>query len=147
MSDLTIDYTIESVVESASAFVLEPTKEWVEPKLILDKYKSKPLVFSTQAGEQVRTGWERWQAYVSNDAWTFFCVGRKTGIQYWSDYLPGEWVTLVRKDASERLLQFHNAKGDLIKTTRAKWFSGKGDSFFAYLDKGTAYLTADLGND
>jgi hypothetical protein len=100
------------------------------------------VAFSTEAGLKMRTGWERWQAKRDDTGWAFVCVGVKTGNEYWAEYLPGEWVQPVwNNESSEKPIHFYNSARELIKTTRAKWLPGQDDSFFAYLQQGTAYLT------
>jgi hypothetical protein len=118
-----------------------PTVEWVKPELKLDKHRRKPVRFSTEAGLEIRTGWERWKAEGDDARWVFVCVGLRTGNEYWAEYLPGEWVQPLWEEPSEKPIQFYNSAGELIKTIRAKWLPGKDDSFFAYLQQGIAYLT------
>lgn len=120
----------------------QPTVEWVKPELKLDKNRAEPVAFSTKSGLNMRTGWERWEAKEDGTGRLFVCVPGSKGGEYWAEHLPGEWVKPAWDRLSEKpLIQFHNNAGELIQTTRTKWLPGQGNSFFAYLRRGTAYLT------
>ncbi|KAK4158349.1 hypothetical protein C8A00DRAFT_28629 [Chaetomidium leptoderma] len=121
-----------------------PTVVWVKLELKLDKKTSKPVQFITETGKEKRTGWEKWEAKSDEDRQAFLCVEPKTGTEYWAEYLPGDWVLLRRKSSSDRPIQFRNADGDEIETKEAKWIAGRGESFFAYMDGGRAYLAKTL---
>ena len=116
------------------------TVEWVKPKLKLDHYKAKPVAFSTQRGDEKRTGWERWKARPDHTGWLFVHADTKTGTEYWAERLPVEEVRSAWVESNERPIQFANQAGEIIKTARTKWVAGQDDSFFVHLRQGTAYL-------
>jgi hypothetical protein len=70
----------------------KPTVECVKPELKLDKNRAKPLFFSTQAGREIRTGWERWEARGRGTRCVFLYVDRRTANEYRAQHLPRKWV-------------------------------------------------------
>lgn len=128
-----------------------PSEEWVKLELKLGKDARKSLWFTPNDGKEVRTGWEQWEGTMPEDSPgpVFVYERTATGIRYLTENLPGEWVSPEWKGSSDRPIQFHDQTRKLFKTKRKKWFAGKNNTMYAYLEQGNAFIawTLPLGDE
>lgn len=138
---------LESSMEQLSiASPASAHEECVHPVAKLGKDVKKSVCFMASDGREMRTNWDNWER-IEGEETVYRYHGRATGNVYWATFLPGELVAPWWEGSSDRPIRFYNSVNALFKTKRKKWFAGKNDSFYVYLEEGVFYVAFCLPSE
>jgi len=129
-----------------------PLIEWVEIGPMWDVGKDKPVRFKARSGEVIKTHWANWivSRQTGSDSYPvpfFQHTVRRTGAQYRSWRMPGEWVETWREESSGKPCRFRAADGAMMKCTEQNWMrcGNSATRFLALELNDQAFLTWALG--